>query len=182
MRHRATAATQLGKRANTAQCRYTPGVRNGPSAGATTAWLALRSGFAPWKNDLSDAGLTLAAAAEAIRTSVNNRVDKEPIRAAVAIRRRHRSVRLRGRFSAVADHAAHSRCAPAMPSLRSRTRQIGGRPCPPPGPRRRHRTPGERNDGEAGASLRFAPWDNDHSDAGLTLAAAAEAIRAPVKN
>ncbi len=42
--------------------------------------------FAPWKNSLSGTVLTLAAAAWAIRTSVNNRVDNELIRAPVANR------------------------------------------------------------------------------------------------
>jgi len=44
--------------------------------------------FAPWKNSLSGAGLTIAAA-RVICTLVNNRVDDEPVR-------RRRSVRLRG--------------------------------------------------------------------------------------
>jgi len=42
--------------------------------------------FAPWKNSLAGTVLTLAAAAGAIRTPVNNRVHNEPIRPAVANR------------------------------------------------------------------------------------------------
>ena len=40
--------------------------------------------------------------------------------------------------------------------------------------------PGERNDSTAGASLRFAPWKNGLSGAGLTRAAAAGVLRTPV--
>jgi hypothetical protein len=53
-----------------------------------TAGASLR--LAKWKNGLSGGGLSLAAAAEAIRASVNNRVDTELVRAAVATRRRRR--------------------------------------------------------------------------------------------
>ena len=50
----------------------------------STAGASLR--FAPWKNSLSGVELALAAAAGAIRTLVNNRLDNELIRAPVANR------------------------------------------------------------------------------------------------
>ena len=46
--------------------------------------------LAPWKNGVSGGGLTGAAAAGAIRAAVNNRVESELIRAAVATWRRRR--------------------------------------------------------------------------------------------
>ena len=62
----------------------------------------------------------MTATAGVIRTSVNNRVDSELIRASVATQCRRRAVRLRGRFFANDDHGAHSRYAPAMQSLQTR--------------------------------------------------------------
>ena len=66
--------------------------------------------FAPWKNGLSGVDLTMAAAAEAVRTPVKNRVDNQPIRTAVAIRRRRRAVRLRSRFW----RCRRSRCSQSL--------------------------------------------------------------------
>jgi len=45
------------------------------------------------------------------------------VRTSVATRYRRRSVRLRNRFSVAADHGAHSRSAPAKPSLHAASHQ-----------------------------------------------------------
>jgi hypothetical protein len=82
----------------------------------------------PVENGLSGVGCTLTAAAGAIRTTVNHRVDNQLRRPAVANRCRHRSGGLRARFPPVADHGAHSRCAPALPAGRSSARRVRGRP------------------------------------------------------
>ena len=65
--------------------------------------------FAPWKNSLSGTVLTLAAAAGAIRTPVNNRVDNELIRPPVANRCRRSRSACEAVLPAAADHGAHSR-------------------------------------------------------------------------
>jgi hypothetical protein len=85
------------------------------------AWLALRSMFAPRKNDLCGLDSRSLRRLGAIRAPVNNRVNNQPIRMPVAIVTPPQGGRLRGRFFTDADHGAHSRCAPAMPPLRPRT-------------------------------------------------------------
>jgi hypothetical protein len=72
------------------------------------------------ENGLATAGLTMAAAAEAIRAPVHDRVDNEAIRAAAATRVPPPVGSAATPFTATADHGAHSRCAPAMPSLHLR--------------------------------------------------------------
>jgi len=73
--------------------------------------------------------LTLPAAADLIRTTVNNRVDNEVHRAAVANHRRRRSERSRAVLPPLACRGANSRFAPATPS--SLGRGCGGSPGEP---------------------------------------------------
>jgi hypothetical protein len=67
---------------------------------AAAAWAAASLRFAARKNGISGPVLTVTAAAGAIRTSENNRVDNQLACAAVANHCRRRSLCLRGRFSA----------------------------------------------------------------------------------
>jgi hypothetical protein len=73
----------------------------------------------PVENDLAGAGLTMAAAAETIRAPVHNRVGNEVIRTAMATRVPPPVGSPSRPFTAVVDHGAHSRFAPAMPPVRS---------------------------------------------------------------
>jgi hypothetical protein len=53
-------------------------------------WQGLRSGSSPRKNGSSARVLTMTAAADVIRATVNNRVDNEVLGASVAIHCRRR--------------------------------------------------------------------------------------------
>ena len=118
-----------------------------------TAGASLR--FAPRKNDLSGADLTLAAAAGAIRTSVT--IASITSRSVRQWRHRAAAGRLRGRFSTSADRDAHSRCAPAMPSLPSCTHRISGRPWTRATCERRDRDPVNRPAGVRASSPPLSP-------------------------